>query len=625
METYLITIAIGPVQSLIEAARRTRDLWTGSWILSECAKAAAKSLHESQPHNDDDEHSSCLIFPNPENPKRDLEDKGFDDEYANISNVIRAQIQAKDHKEVTCIAEQAKQAAQKRLYDIGQEALDNAKGLPLQEALWTSQIDNILETFAVWVKIEDNQYQSASKRLKALLLARKNSHNFANPLPPDGYRHRPKSSLDGAAESVIELHQRKGHEKQDRSKPSLYYKRRLGLANKEELDALGVMKRLSGKVEQFTPYPRICADDWLETLTTDQQNKLSECFIPFAKNWDEQTEGERVSTRVKGNKRIYDTLPFDGELLYDFRLQNAKGETGISDEEKNAFDTLAEILRDIDSAPVPYGVILKADGDHMGKLFGKAKDATQSRAISRGLHQLASDVRELVREHRGHAVYAGGDDILALLPLMHAIPCALALSTAFKNQMLKIIDKHDLQLDNPPSLSVGLAIGHFMQPLGHLRARAVRAEKLAKGDHLPKDQQRNSLGICLGLRSGPEVNWRCRWDDTESISALVAMLKAYRPSSSELSSRAGFAIRSIAIQFAWSKKADETISAMQQAELIRLLDNLKQKGGEEAISEDMIARLKQQAQHAGLASLADQLIIARWLSAKSQSDLGAME
>ena len=39
---YLFLASIGPVQSFIASARRTRDLWFGSMLLSELAKAAAK-------------------------------------------------------------------------------------------------------------------------------------------------------------------------------------------------------------------------------------------------------------------------------------------------------------------------------------------------------------------------------------------------------------------------------------------------------------------------------------------------------------------------------------------------------------------------------------------------------
>ena len=44
MSSYIIELSFGPVQSFIASARRSRDLWAGSYILSEIARAAGKSL-----------------------------------------------------------------------------------------------------------------------------------------------------------------------------------------------------------------------------------------------------------------------------------------------------------------------------------------------------------------------------------------------------------------------------------------------------------------------------------------------------------------------------------------------------------------------------------------------------
>src|SRR5947208_3432145 len=54
---YLFQISIGPVQEFIVRARRTRDLWFGSWMLSKLSQAAAKAVHD---------WSKNLIFPSPE-------------------------------------------------------------------------------------------------------------------------------------------------------------------------------------------------------------------------------------------------------------------------------------------------------------------------------------------------------------------------------------------------------------------------------------------------------------------------------------------------------------------------------------------------------------------------------
>src|ERR1051326_749628 len=54
MTGHLLAISIGPVQEFIAAARRTRDLWFGSYLLSEISKAAAKAVHDA---------GGRLIFP----------------------------------------------------------------------------------------------------------------------------------------------------------------------------------------------------------------------------------------------------------------------------------------------------------------------------------------------------------------------------------------------------------------------------------------------------------------------------------------------------------------------------------------------------------------------------------
>ena len=52
--SHLLSIAVGPVQEFIAQARRTRDLWYGSHLLSELSRAAAKVVAEG---------GGGLIFP----------------------------------------------------------------------------------------------------------------------------------------------------------------------------------------------------------------------------------------------------------------------------------------------------------------------------------------------------------------------------------------------------------------------------------------------------------------------------------------------------------------------------------------------------------------------------------
>ena len=48
MAESLLLITIGPVQEFIASARRTRDLWFGSWLLSELSREAALYLSDAK-------------------------------------------------------------------------------------------------------------------------------------------------------------------------------------------------------------------------------------------------------------------------------------------------------------------------------------------------------------------------------------------------------------------------------------------------------------------------------------------------------------------------------------------------------------------------------------------------
>ena len=68
--SHLMAIAVGPVQDFIAAARRTRDLWFGSYLLSEISRSVAASVEAN---------GGKLIFPA-------LIDT------ANVANVILAEL-----------------------------------------------------------------------------------------------------------------------------------------------------------------------------------------------------------------------------------------------------------------------------------------------------------------------------------------------------------------------------------------------------------------------------------------------------------------------------------------------------------------------------------------------------
>jgi len=595
MKRFLVALSLGPVQSLIGAARNTRDLWCGSWLLSEAARAAARVFHER--------HPGCLIFPRLENPDADLEPRDRPGNAANIANVVRAEIAAPDAAAVHALCAEAEFAAALRLIALGKSA---RRGIgSLREEVWQAQIDDILEGFAAWAPLAADGYAAASRRVGEALAARKATRDFGacKPLAAEGL---PKSSLDGARETVLPK-----WPKGDRSR------RKLRLSDGEQLDALGVMKRLAGDSEQFTAWPRIAADPWIRQLAPEQQQRLCAAYEPLVEL--------DLATRTRGNGGIYGALPFDGLLLYRFRLENALSQARNEQDgpaERRLSDLrrcIGEIVRETTDSPVPYAAVLKADGDRMGALLSKADSADSARDISSAMRRFASNARGVVRKHRGHAVYAGGDDVLAFLPLAQARKCSRALADAFRESLGGVAKALDLPENERPTLSAGLGIGHVMEPMTALRARAEKAERAAKGD--AADTPRNALAVVLGVRSGAELRWRARWSDTAAFHALDRMTDAFRRGL--LPTRVAYDLRSVDRRLAWLRGDNgDRARGMRSAEVRRMLERARLPGGTEGVCDNLRELIAERARKQPLRELADTLIVARWLSARSAGDLG---
>ncbi len=212
--SHLLAISVGPVQEFIVAARRTRDLWFGSYLLSEISREVAKAV-ENQ--------GGCLIFP----ASTDAE---------NVANVTLAELGSGDPKEV---AKQAKEAAQNRWREFAEEARREASGV-IRTNIWEDQVADVIEFYTAWVSRSDD-YQQDRAHVMRLLAGRKNCRDF---LAARGRAGVPKSSLDGQRESVLK----------PPSEWTTRFRARLRIREGEQLDVVGLVKRVAGGTQ---PYPSV--------------------------------------------------------------------------------------------------------------------------------------------------------------------------------------------------------------------------------------------------------------------------------------------------------------------------------------------------------------------------------
>ena len=196
MSEHLLLVSLGPVQDFIAQARRTRDLWFGSHVLSEVSKAAAKAIAG---------HDTTLVFPALDRGADALEPcnqvrRAQGEMPYNVANKLAAVVHA--GADPGDVARAARAAARERLETWGQGVLAHETALvdPAAQAAAGEQLATLLEVRAVWAPMDAGGYAGARERAEADLAARKTLHAFA---PWSEQGGALKSSLDGARRTVL--------------------------------------------------------------------------------------------------------------------------------------------------------------------------------------------------------------------------------------------------------------------------------------------------------------------------------------------------------------------------------------------------------------------------------------
>ena len=591
MADYLIGLAVGPVQGFIAAARRTRDLWFGSQILSEISKAAARQLESDQ----------CeLIFPAPQD-KGDLQPRSD----LNVGNKLMVKATT---NEPLRIVNAAKLAARAHWEEQADEARNKLKAGSVRDDIWKAQLNDVVELYGAWVKIGPEGYGTARKRLEQLMGARKATRNFAqtatsfNQLPGYGL---PKSSLDAARETVLT---------EDLMKDKRFRtdRRKLGLSAGEQLDCPGLVKRLGGEPEQFPPVTRIALEAWLRNIPARELAGVNDAY--------EKLVSPQLATRVRDKTKRFAKLPFDGQLLYPSRIeavtQAVKHESG--EEETDSLKALDELKSPVSrlhsqyGEPTPYFAVLVADGDKMGAFIDDHDTESNHINITRALAGFATQARELVENHQGASVYTGGDDVLGLLPVHTAVACARALHDEFASSMQQL----GIISESLPSLSVGLGLGHVLTPFARLLDLGRRAEKLAKegSEGTDKDHKRKALALIVGVRSGAEIAVRGQWNQGLD-GRLLEWMALYRQD--KISDKTPYDLRLALGRVEWAKaRPDYKKIAAQEVE--RVLTKKRAESGTKELGKKEVELITQAIKKVELEPLVSELLVARWLSEKAK-------
>lgn len=527
--SYLVEVALGPVQEFIANARRTRDLWFGSHILSELSRAVARALTEQ---------SFTLIFPaiekgDPElTPCLGLVREGTGQPPVAVSNVILAFSSATDPTKIRAAVSQARISALelwRQRFGAGAAQCMAPLLRPGATEKVRDALDEVFECTAAWIPIERSNDRNlvcdARNRLAALIAGRKNLRDFRSWAGTAGL---PKSSLDGYRETVFRDDWHDDPREMPDGRAILEVLRRYRIRPTEHLDAIGVVKRAGGNPTQFIPLARIALAEWIDAVARAEPVG----FERLKTQLNALIEQTTLSTIGPVPEAWLECFPYDGEVFLEGQWRNhtplrrtprARGLLAqpLNPDSQTAYATFTQTcVRPLlcRRSPDPYVACLVADGDRMGQALERCEGIGGLRRASAALGEFAKDARRVVVEGHGSLVYAGGDDVLAFLPVTNALQAAAGLAEAFGKRMEHAFP--NVELACRPTLSVGIGIGHVLVPMGELLALGRDAERIAKrgpeGAETATDRQRNALAILSERRGGGRVWLRRRWARDEN-------------------------------------------------------------------------------------------------------------
>jgi CRISPR-associated protein Cmr2 len=492
---HLLLVTLGPVQEFIAQARRTRDLWFGSHLLSELSREVARALAES---------GAVLIFPALQLGNAELDPcpqplRANGKQALSVANKILAEVpEGIDPQQLARKARSSSMAHWKR---IAADVRLKCAGLIADDTsdVWDEQVETFLEFAAAWAPLEE--YASTRARVEETIARRKHLRDFAPWRESRGGVE--KSSLDGARETVL---------RRSNGRDAGLVKR-YRIADGEELDAAGLIKRAGGEPAQFVPIVNVALASWLAAAKIEAPSKL---------------EALRSACRQQGLARVQrpdlpcaERFPFDASVLLVNRLKSVFEEQALgADYAAWAKMHVAPLLEQF-GEPYPYVACLVADGDKVGRAIDRLKTADAHRRFSAALAGFAGETRRLVeQDHSGVLVYSGGDDVLAFLPVPEALQCADKLRRLYAKSFAEVTE---ISAEDNPTLSIGIGVGHVMASMGELLSLGREAERYAK-QSFAEDIGGNALAIVLEKRAGGRRRWRSRWDDWNSDP--VALLHA---------------------------------------------------------------------------------------------------
>ncbi len=335
----------------------------------------------------------------------------------------------------------------------------------------------------------------------------------------------------------------------------------------ERLSAVALVKRLAYRTckelpqhplkpyfrqaEAFPSTTEVALTDWLDRVAArqpDVQDKLGDRWRQVIAQVVHDREPDAPSPERE--QEITKITPAQREQVLKIIKQMAEAEDPVRDEDK-------------------YYAILLMDGDHLGRLVSGETLASRwetvmhpdlthrlgspefqqdfadfwrerlkdKRFLAPAVHAAISEglgdfslytVAGIIKEHRGELIYAGGDDVCAVLPVSEVLAAARRIAASYSWGFVFLSDDQPtlgrlstswtltrgrlalhLGQGKDLSISAGILLAHHKRPLTGAMRRAHELLKIAK-----KRGGRNAVALELGKRGGGARLFVARWQES---------------------------------------------------------------------------------------------------------------
>lgn len=436
---YLFLLSIGPVQSFIAQARKSRDLRLGSELLSRLIDTA---LNEPS--------IKKVIF-----PSKNLKSK---------PNRFISLIEANNDTDAGAICSGVEDVIRAKYSQLVESAIrEHGKHHLVDE-----HVNNFLEVYWLAVPYDEKvEYHTQYLEVERTFASLKNARLF-NQSTEEGAR---KCSLCGERNAIY--YATSGSKPAYLAKNAISIEQDQSLEDKEGLCGVCFSKRFFFKNQH--PFPSTAEIALGDTLTKLKVDPVMEKMVNLynQKSGDGQlyypdnlTEKYFLKHKITTKEKVKDLIAkYKSELKV---IRDAGGEKNLKFTE--------------------YYAMVMVDADNMGKwmsgeyLTDKTKLREFQELVSQSLGNFAEKITDRLDsvEGRGKTVYAGGDDFLGFVNLNHLTPFMAEFKNLFDTYVNKPLQEFNGAGTLPMTYSAGIVIAHYKIPLTEVVMSVRNMEKKAK-------------------------------------------------------------------------------------------------------------------------------------------------